>query len=205
MTTRGPVFVALLSLLVAAHGAHANPDLPSATLSENQIGVFSVTHWTANTASCAEEGPSVLGDEPRFFVLKNVGDDRWGHHVYAVACRDREDCKKVLTTRSGGAWIWMFGERRSSTEFGGETTRTGHLDGNLCTDSSLDRLTLEISGENDVLLRKQSVLGTDYPPEAGAPDTPPMCLSSTVQSLLKDKACDTLEVIRGSRTPAPGP
>jgi len=205
MMTLNPFSMAVVPLFVSACGpvAQANPALPSASLSDAQIGIYSVAHMTVNKKSCANEGASVLGENgTKFFVLKNVGNDRWGHLVYAVACKDRDTCQNALTTNGGGDWIWMFNEIRSSTEFIGETTHTGLLSGDLCTGPKMDRLSLEFTGPDEVLLSKKTFLGTDYPPGRVTADAPPMCHTGAVQEMLKDRACDELVVIRGVAEPS---
>jgi len=197
---------AVVTLLISAFCpvAEANPELPSAKLSDAQSKIYSITQMTENKKSCAKDGASVLSEQgSKFFVLKNVGDDRWGHYVYAVACKDRDSCEKALTANIGGDWIWMFSKTRSSTKFTGETTHTGLFSGEMCTDPKIDRITLEFTGPNEVTLSKKTTFGTDYPPEPMNPDTPPVCHTDKVQEMLKDKACDAYVVIRGVTEQSP--
>lgn len=204
MRTKRTAWSWLIGLSAGAMGsfAWAGPEQPNVHLLEGQAQIYTITTMTENKESCEEKGGSVLASQTsRFFVLKDVGDARWGHYVYAVSCKDEASCQRARTASVGGDWMLMFNQRDSPSNLSGSTIFSGRFSTESCIDPAKQGLSLEFLDGGKVRIIKKTTVGPSYAPVPMSEGTPPMCQTGAAEKAVQGLACTANLVIEGVAKP----
>jgi hypothetical protein len=160
-------------------------------------GMYLIDAWNENQTSCADPGPSVLGDplhgETVFYVKT---ENFLGEFLNARACVDLAECQ-MLAADDETIHLGTFGTFEEGSDGDGWSTlfffgTTDPANTTQCIGFG-SRDTLTADGENGVVLRLESLETPPFPMSGGD------CADEDAEALAGSATCVSLEVVHGTQ------
>jgi hypothetical protein len=154
-----------------------------------RAGVYEIVSLTENTASCDSEGPSILDEETRRFMVTQPHDSAVIFH----ACKGIDDCKdhlaQLLARKNPCDRIpLMLTEQDGAGNAYGTTTGTGFARKGECKGAEISELSF-VHNAGEIRMRETKRKGS-YPTSEGR------CGTRSASEALAEVPCSTLRVWR---------
>lgn len=158
------------------------------------VGIYEITAWTDNPASCDSEGPSVIENQFETWFYLRV-DDLFGHEfLNAPNCADLAECETAAaddTITFGSGWLFETGS--DSKGWRGTTSSASVGLGEQCTGGVTEHL-LTSAGDGIVRIESRERMAQPF-----APDSEGFCDTDAAAEAAEGQPCIRLEVVTATR------
>lgn len=123
------VTLGALGSLAMLVGCGGDSDAPLSEL----YGIYELTDWTENEASCDAEGASVLADKIEKYMLVKEGEFLFVRFVSAETCESLESCRAAAEDETINLSGFLFESGSDSNGWVGSSASASGMGGDTCS------------------------------------------------------------------------